>query len=444
MKSVLKVAGGLILLIVLFAGAFHFLGGQQVSARSQKDTEPAVVSDAERMMAEGQRTFRFDTFGDESFWGDTPKLHQAVEGAKLGGVGSGVSPATALAVGLKVDVDALPASLITALKAGTVDLNNPATTLALLKLNSIVGVTGFFNEQGTLRSIGIQCALCHATVDNSLAPGIGHRLDGWANRDLNVGAIVALAPNLKPDADLLGVNQATVRAVLNSWGPGHFDAELLLDGKAFRPDGRSGAVLIPPAFGLAGVNLHTWTGWGSVTYWNAFVANLEMHGKGTFFDPRLDNATQFPIAAKAGFGHVSNNPDLITPKLAALHYYQLAIPAPTPPASGADPRVPLGQALFNGKARCATCHTPPLYTEPGWNLHTAQEIGVDDFQSSRAPDQRYRTSPLRGLFTHTKGGFYHDGRFATLGDVVDHYDTLWSLGLSDDEKQDLIAFISTL
>jgi cytochrome c peroxidase len=174
------------------------------------------------------------------------------------------------------------------------------------------------------------------------------------------------------------------------------------------------------------------------------VANLEMHGKGTFFDPRLDDATQFPVAAKAGFGHVNNNPDLITPKLAALHYYQLAIPAPTPPANGSDARVPIGKALFNGKARCATCHTPPLYTEPGWNLHTAQEIGVDDFQSSRAPDQRYRTSPLRGLFTHTKGGFYHDGRFATLTDVVNHYDTLWSLGLTDDEKQDLVAFLNTL
>lgn len=195
-------------------------------------------NDAERMMKEGQETFRFDTFGDEDFWGDTLKLHQAIEGAKLGGVGPGVNPATALAVGLKVDVDALPSSLKAALKQGKVDLNSPATTLALLKLKSVVGLTGFFNEQGTLRSVGIQCALCHSTVDNSFAQGIGHRLDGWANRDLNVGAIVALAPNLKPDADLLGVDQATVRAVLNSWGPGHFDAELFLDGKAFREPSR--------------------------------------------------------------------------------------------------------------------------------------------------------------------------------------------------------------
>jgi hypothetical protein len=180
------------------------------------------------------------------------------------------------------------------LKQGKVNLADPTTTLALLKLNSVVGLTGFFNSQGSLRSIGIQCALCHSTVDNSLAPGIGHRLDGWANRDLNVGAITSLAPNLQPVASLLGVDVATVKSVLGAWGPGKFDAELFLDGKGFRPDGKTAAVLIPPAFGLAGVNLHTWTGWGSVTYWNAFVANLEMHGKGTFFGPRLNDAVQFP------------------------------------------------------------------------------------------------------------------------------------------------------
>src|SRR5579864_6785861 len=257
-------------------------------AASLSGFDDVARNDTDHLTKEGRKIFRFDTFGDEAYWGDTLKLYQAIEGAKLGGVGPGVSPATALAVGLKVDVDALPDALTAALTEGKVNLNDPATTLALLKLNSVLGVTGFFNEQGTLRSVGIQCAFCHSTVDNSFAPGIGHRLDGWANRDLNVGAIVALAPNLRPDADLLGVNQATVRAVLNSWGPGHFDAELLLDGKAFRPDGKTSAVLIPPAFGLAGVNLHTWTGWGSVTYWNAFVANLEMHGKGTFFDPRLN------------------------------------------------------------------------------------------------------------------------------------------------------------
>jgi len=308
MKIVLKIAIGLVLFTGLAVGFYSLIGAGGASAQTEKEgTSPlgfdaVIPNHAERMMKEGQQTFRFDTFGDEAYWGDTLRLHQAIEGAKLGGVGPGVSPATALAVGLKVDVEALPASLIAALKEGKVDLNDPATTLALLKLNSVVGVTGFFNEQGTLRSVGIQCALCHSTVDNSFAPGIGHRLDGWANRDLNVGAIKALAPNLQGDADLLGVDQATLRTVLNSWGPGHFDAELFLDGKAFRPDGKTAAVLIPPAFGLVGVNLHTWTGWGSVTYWNAFVANLEMRGKGTFFDPRLNDATQFPVAAAAGFG----------------------------------------------------------------------------------------------------------------------------------------------
>ena len=293
--------------------------------------------------------------------------------------------------------------------------------------------------------MGIQCALCHSTVDNSLAPGIGHRLDGWANRDLNVGAIVALAPNLKPIADLLGVDEAIVRTVLNSWGPGHFDAELPMDGKAFRPDGKTAATLIPPAFGLAGVNLHTWTGWGSVTHWNAFVANLEMHGKGTFFDPRLNDVVKFPVAARAGFGNVRNQPDLITAKLGPLHFYQLGIPAPKPPAGSFDAEAAVrGKEVFNGPAKCATCHVPPLFTEPGWNMHTPADICVDEFQANRAPDGRYRTAPLKGLFSHTKGGFYHDGRFATLGEVVQHYQSCMNLGLSDSQALDLVEYLKSL
>jgi mono/diheme cytochrome c family protein len=402
-------------------------------------------ANTERTMDQGRRIFRFDTFGDESFWGDTVGLHKAIEGANLGGVGDGVSPATALAVGLKVDVDALPPVVIEALKQGSVDLNSPATTLALLKLNSVVGVTGFFNEQGTLRSVGIQCALCHSTVDDSFAPGIGHRLDGWAARDLNIGTIIALAPDLSYFANLLLVDQATVRTVLHSWGPGHFDAELDLDGKAFRPDGKTSAVLIPPAFGLAGVNLHTWVGWGSVTYWNAFVANLDMHGKGNFFDPRLSDASRFPVAARAGFYNVRNDPDLVTPKLAALHFYQLGIPAPKPPAgSFNEEAAERGKVVFSGVGKCAGCHVPPLFTEPGWNMHTPQEINVDDFHANRAPDRRYRTSPLKGLWTHTKGGFYHDGRFANLLEVVNHYDQSFGLGLSDQQKSDLVAYLKSL
>jgi hypothetical protein len=281
-------------------------------------------------------------------------------------------------------------------------------------------------------------------VDNSLAPGIGHRLDGWANRDLNVGAIVALAPDLSAVAMLLQTDQATVRKVLGAWGPGKFDAELLLDGKGFRPDGKTSATLIPPAFGLAGVNLHTWLGWGSVTHWNAFVANLEMHGQGTFFDPRLSDPGQFPVAARAGFDNVRHDPDLISAKLPALHVYQLALEAPAAPAGSFDPSAAArGKELFETK-QCASCHVPPTYTEPGWNVHTPQELGIDDFQANRGPTRGYRTAPLKGLWTHLKGGFYHDGRFATLRDVVTHYDTQFGLHLSEQEKTDLVEYLKSL
>ncbi len=314
MKS-LKITVGVVLFGGLVVGSYRLVGAQRASAQTEETgASPSgfaavVPHNSERTLKEGQHTFRVDTFGDEAWWGDTLHLHEGIEGATLGGIGPGISPAIALSLGLKVDLDALPASLVQQLKMGKVNLNDPAVTLALLKLNAVVGVTGHSNPDGSLKSVGIQCALCHSTVDNALAPGIGHRLDGWANRDLNVGAIIAAAPNLQPIADLLSTDQATVRKVLNSWGPGKFDAELLLDGKAFRPDGKPAATLIPPAFGLAGINLHTWTGWGSVPHWNALVANLEMHGKGDFYDSRLDNATQFPIAAANHYGNVQNNPD---------------------------------------------------------------------------------------------------------------------------------------
>src|SRR5215216_3583158 len=312
---------------LLLLGAVLF----NVSAVSKRSHHHRSLSHAQRLFRQGRHVFRFDTFGDQAFWGGALQLHKAIEGRKLGGVGPGVSPKTALARGLKVDSRMLPKSVARAIKRGKVNLNSPKTTLALLKLNAVVGLKGFFNRRGTLRSVGITCAVCHSTVDNSFAPGIGSRRDGWANRDLNVGAIVSLAPNLKPVTDLLGVDEATVRKVLASWGPGKFDAELLLDGKAFRPDGRSAATLIPPAFGLDGVNLHTSTGWGSVPYWNAFVANFAMHGQGNFFDPRLDDADKFPIAARNRFGHTHAKRDLISPKLPALHFYQLGLPVPKPP-----------------------------------------------------------------------------------------------------------------
>jgi hypothetical protein len=405
-----------------------------------------VAANAQQKVAAGQQTFRFDTFGDEAFWGGALKLHQAIEGSRFGGVGSGISPMAALALGLKVDVDALPDGVQKGLKSGTVNLNDPATTLTLLQLNVVVGVTGFFSGN-TLTSFGIQCALCHSTVDNSLAPGIGHRLDGWPNRDLNVGAIIAAAPDLSAIAFVLNTDQATVRNVLTHWGPGKFDAELLLDGQGFRPDGQSAATLIPPAFGLGGVNLHTWTGWGSVPYWNAFVAVLEMHGKGRFFDPRLNDATQFPVAFRNGFGNVRIDPDSdrVTSKLSALQAYQLSIPSPVPPPGSFSPdAAKRGDELFSGKAKCNNCHSEPLWTEPGWNLHTPAEICVDPFQANRAPDRRYRTAPIGALFTHQKGGFYHDGRFANLNDVVDHYNSCMGLGLTPSEKSDLIQYLLSL
>ena len=415
------------------------------------DDRPAAGADvwqnAAEQLARGRNTFRFDTFGDEDFWGGALRLHQAIAGAANGGVGPGLSPKAALGLGLKVDVRALPPPLVQALRAGRVNLDDPAVTLALLKRNAVLGVRVFTNRAGTVESVGITCALCHSTVDNSFAPGIGARLDGWANRDLNVGEIIAFAPSVAPFSQLLGVDEATVRKVLRSWGPGKFDAELLLDGKAFRPDGKSAATLLPPAFGLAGVNLHTWTGWGSVTHWNAFVAVLEMQGKGTLYDPRLDDASKFPIAAANHFGNTRREPDLVTPKLGALQFYQLAIAAPTPPKGSFDWRAAeRGKALFaaDGKAGCATCHVPPLYTEPGFNLHTPEEVGIDAFQAQRSPDDGYRTAPLRGLWTHQTGGFYHDGRFPTLRAVVDHYDAFQSLGLSDHEKRDLVEFLKSL
>ena len=422
---------------IVFAGT---VGGVAIA-----NFDKGVDKNANVLLGQGRTTFRFDTFGDEAWWGDTLQLHQAIKGEALGGVGSGVSPKTALAVGLKVDLDALPKTVVEALKSGTVNLDDPATTVTLLSLNAVVGVQGSFDQSGTLQSVGITCALCHSDVDNALAPGIGHRLDGWANRDLNVGAIVALAPNLQPIADRLATDVETVRLVLNSWGPGKYDAELNMDGKAFRPAGKPAATLIPPAFGLAGVNLHTWNGWGSVPYWNAYVAVTQMHGKGTFFDPRLNDPEKYPLAVATGDWNIRNAPDLVTAKLPALQYYQLSIPAPTPPKGSFEQAAAVrGEKLFNGAAGCATCHVQPLYTEPGYAMHSAAEMGVDDFQAMRSPDGLYRTAPLKGLWSHTKGGFYHDGRFDTLDDVIEHYNQLFNLGLEQQQKQDLIQYLLSL
>jgi hypothetical protein len=428
---------------------------------AQQPTEPSFESqsqaNAERLLTEGRQIFRYQTFGDEAFWGQTLHLHQAIQGAKAGGVGGGLSPKAALAAGLKVDAAALPPAVVEAIRRGAVDLNDPATTLALLKLNAVVGVKGVFDPSGKrLVSVGVTCALCHSTVDNSFAPGIGQRLDGWPNRDLNVGAVIALSPDLSVVDKLLGVSDAVTRKVLASWGPGKFDAELFLDGKAFRPDGKSAATLLPAAYGLAGVNLHTYTGWGSVPYWNAFVANLEMHGVGRFSDERLNDPEKFPVAARAGLAHLTPQSDQVTRYLPALQFYQLSLPAPQPPRGTFDMAAAArGEAIFNrgnGRTSCATCHMPPTFTDSGWNIHTGREIGIDDFQARRSPSWfingrevvGYRTTPLRGLWSRQKGGFYHDGRFATLMDVVNHYDRRFGLRLTPRQKADLVEYLKSL
>jgi hypothetical protein len=407
------------------------------ASRRNPPPAPHVVPNRS-LVDDGRRIFRYDTFGDESFWGGVLRLHEAV---------AGLRPVDALGLGLKVDVEALPPRLRSQLRHGQVDLGDPAVTLSLLKLDAVVGVEGFFSPSGReLRSIGIRCALCHSTVDDSLAPGVGRRLDGWANRDLDVGAVIAAAPDLSPFANLLGASQDTVRQVLRTWGSGRFAPFLALDGKAFRPDGKSASVLIPPAFGLAGVDLTTSTGWGSISYWNSFVAVLEMHAQGSFAVPRLNDQARFPIGVANGFFNVTHSPDLVTPKLPALRAYQHSLAAPRPPARSFDARqAARGRALFMGKANCASCHAPSSsFTDANRVLHTPQEIGIDDFQSERSPTRRYRTTPLRGLWTHTDGGFYHDGRFKALEDVVAHYNWRFTLGLTDWEAGDVVEYLKSL
>jgi hypothetical protein len=332
--SKLTVVGAVLGTTLLIAvGWLGKVSAQSESAAATATFDDQIRANARSALTAGRKTFRFDTFGDEDFWGGTLHLERALEGERLGGEGGGLTPQAALDLGLKVDVNALPSQVIGALQQNAINLHDPAVTVALIKLNAVVGVQGFF-KGNHLESVGITCALCHSTVDNSLTFGIGRRLDGWANRDLDVGRVIALAPDLQAVTRLLGVDRNTLETVLKSWGPGKFDAEIFFDGKAFNTrqvtDGVvtshkvSGATLIPNAFGLAGFNQHTWTGaWGTVTYWNALVANLEMHGKGRFFDPRLNDSEKFPIAAANGFAdlpHISPDDDQITSKLPALQF----------------------------------------------------------------------------------------------------------------------------
>jgi hypothetical protein len=411
----------------------------------KQEFDDKIDKHADEMLIAGRKIFRYDSFGSEAFWGDQLQLHRAILRDKKGGVGAGLSARKALQLGLKVDSDRIPALLVEVLKEGSVSLDDPDTTLELIRADAVVGIKGVFGKKDNLQSVGITCAICHSTVDDSYMKGIGRRLDGWPNRDLNVGAIVASVPNLKPMADMLQLSESQVREVVNSWGPGRYDAELNQDGKGKRPDGKTGATLIPAAFGLAGQNLHTYAGWGSVPYWNAYVANTQMYGQGTFVDPRLSDKSKYPVIGRSGFDNKRDTPDLITSKLAPLHFYQMAIPAPMPPKDSYNKGgAKRGEAIFTGAAKCATCHVPPLFSEPGWPMHTGEQIGIDDFQANRSPDKKYRTTPLRGLFARSKGGFYHDGRFPTLPDVVEHYDAHFKLRLNDQQKADLVEYLKSL
>jgi mono/diheme cytochrome c family protein len=361
------------------------------------------------LVREGKDIFRFDTFGDEQYWTDTLRMHEVIE--------SGVSPATALAVGLKVDVDSLPDAIKSALAAGQVDLDDPATTVALLKLNAVVGVRGEVSSVGgrdTLTRVGITCALCHSTVDNSFAPGIGKRLDGWPNRTLDVGAIVALSPAVP----------AALRTILLSWGPGKYDPRTNIDGL-------NTPLLIPPAYGLQGVSKETYTAEGPVSYWNAYVAVTQMHAHGSFSDARLGI-------------NISQTPDLVTPKLNALRQYQLSLSVPKPAAGTVDAAAAArGKIVFEGAGRCATCHTGALYTDVNsGRLHAPSETGVDAAYALRTTQKAYRTTPLRGLLQHAP--YFHDGSAASLADVVDHYAGALSLNLTAAQKQDLVAYLQTL
>jgi mono/diheme cytochrome c family protein len=361
------------------------------------------------LIAEGKEIFRFDTFGDEQFWTDTLRMHEVIQQA--------VTPAVALSVGLKVDADALPAEVRTALAAGQVDLNSTATTLALLKLNAVLGVKGEVQTLGgrdTLVRVGITCALCHSTVDNSFAPGIGSRKDGWANTTLNPGAIVALSPALT----------SAQKAVYNSWGPGRYDPR-------FNLDGLNTPLVLPPAYGLLGVDKETFTAEGPVSYWNAYVAVTQMHGHGSFSDPRLGI-------------EIIQTPDLVTPKLAALREYQLSLEKPAPPPGSFDVAAAArGEALFEGEANCASCHSGRLLTDVNTGiLHAPSETDMDPRYAARTTQKAYRTTPLRGLWQHPP--YFHDGSAATLADVVEHYNRVRALGLTDQQKRDLVEYLKSL
>jgi mono/diheme cytochrome c family protein len=362
------------------------------ASATQESTSPALV-------AEGQRVFRFDTFGDEQVWTDKLRLNEVVE--------KNVDPTTALKVGLKVDADALPPGIL-----DKVDLKSPATTVALLKMNAVVGIQATVDSNNHVTRLGITCALCHSTVDNSIMPGIGRRKDGWPNRDLNVGAIIGLSPVLSADK----------KAVYASWGPGKYDPR-------YNQDGKNTPLVLPPAYGLAQVTNETYTAEGPISYWNAYVAVTQMGGQGNFADPRLGI-------------DVKHSPDIVSPKLPALRAYQHSLAAPPPPAGSVDAAIAeRGRAVFD--RTCASCHVGGSGTDNNrGTLHPPADTGVDGAYAARTANKAYRTTPLRGLWQHAP--YFHDGSAATLADVVAHYNRVRSLGLTTEQQGDLVEYLKSL
>jgi len=376
------------------------------TARTPAEPTPRATAEAPRaeaatpaMIDEGQRVFRFETFGDEQLWTDKLRLHEIVE--------QSVDPTTALKVGLKVDADMLPAGILE-----KVDLKSPATTVALLKMNAIVGIQATIDANNHITRLGTTCALCHSTVDNSVMPGIGRRKDGWPNRDLNVGAIIALSHAVTADQ----------KAVYQSWGPGKYDPR-------YNQDGKNTPLVLPPAYGLAEIKNETYTAEGPISYWNAYVAVTQMGGQGNFADPKLGL-------------DVKHSPDLVTPKLAALRAYQHSLQTPAPPAGSFDAIVAgRGRTVFN--QACASCHLGGSGTDNNnGKIHAAEETGVDGAYAARTTTKGYRTTPLRALWQHAP--YFHDGSAATLVDVVAHYNRVRKLALTTEQQRDLVEYLKSL
>lgn len=375
-----------------------------------------ITAPSPELIATGKSIFRFDTFGDETFWTDTLRMHEVIQSA--------VDPTTALSVGLKVDTDSLPTAVVQGIQSGTISLTSPATTVTLLKLNAVVGLKGTVNTVNgteTLVRVGITCALCHSTVDNSFAPGIGKRLDGWPNRDLNPGAIIALSPALS----------AAQKAIYTSWGPGRYDPR-------FNFDGKNGPQVIPPAYGLSGIHSITATGDGDdVEYWNRYVGVTQMHGHGTFSEPRT------------GVSVNNTPPDLVSSKLAALRAYQLSIAAPAPAATSFDAAAAVrGKQVFDGAGQCATCHTGSVLTDANSRLHAPSEVvsepepnGAPSY-ASRSATKMYRTAPLHGLWQHPP--YFHNGISPTLESVVQVYNSRKALNLTAQQQADLVQYLKSL